>query len=750
MHDLVVRDLVLIGGGHSHAIVLRRFGMKPLPGLRITVVARDVDTPYSGMLPGFVAGHYGFDDVHIDLGPLCRFAGARLVHAAAVGLDLERRRVRCADHPDVPYDVLSINTGSTPATLGTPGASDHATPVKPISGFVARWEELVARVRSSERPLDVAVVGAGAGGVELVLAMHHALGGNAKSSEHPVPRFTLFSGSDEILPTHPEGVRRRFDRLLERRGVAVQRGAHVVDVSSDAVVTADAQRHPADHVLWVTDAGAAPWLGESGLDVDERGFVKVHATLESTSHPGVFAAGDVAHVVEHPREKAGVFAVRQGPPLEANLRRAARGVGLRPFRPQRRFLTLISSGDRYAVGSRGGKLVFAGRWVWRWKDWIDRRFMQRFAELPTMAVDVDAPRGGLVDATTAEAVAMSCAGCGAKLGATALERALAKLPVHRRDDVLVGLDAPDDAAVLDVPDGHVVVQTVDALRPLVDDPYAFGRIAAEHALGDVYAMGADPQAAMAIVTLPFGVGAKSEELLEPLMAGVARVVADAGATLVGGHTSEGPEMSVGLSAQGLAPRDAVIPKRGLRPGDALVLTKSLGVGTLFAAHMRAKAKGRWITAAVASMQRSHRAAPAILRAHEAHAATDVTGFGLAGHLLEMLRGTDVGVELDLAALPVLDGALSTLRAGLVSSLQPDNLAARDRLGLAEGVDATPRAALLFDPQTAGGLLFGVPAERAADCVEAFVAEGLVDTAVVGRVETRAAGAPRLRLVGLDA
>ena len=191
----VVKDLVLVGGGHTHVAVLKRFGMRPVPGVRITLIAREVHTPYSGMLPGFVAGHYTFDEVHIDLGRLARFAGARLFHQPAVGLDLDRREVRCEGRPPVPWDVLSINVGSTPSFHGVPGAAEAAIPVKPIGRFVERWRRLRARVLSAESPVRIGVVGAGAGGVEMVLAMRHGLG------------LKKLLGTIHIYPTMAEGAR---------------------------------------------------------------------------------------------------------------------------------------------------------------------------------------------------------------------------------------------------------------------------------------------------------------------------------------------------------------------------------------------------------------------------------------------------------------------------------------------------------------------------------------------------------------
>ena len=311
----VVKDLVLVGGGHTHVAVLRRFGMRPLPGVRLTVISRDVHTPYSGMLPGLIAGHYDFDEVHIDLGPLSRFAGARLYHAAVTGIDPDRRLVLCEGRPPVPYDLLSINVGSTPSFRAVPGAAGVVVPVKPIGAFVQRWERLCARVAAADRPLAIAVVGAGAGGVELTLAAQFALRRLLAERGRPqdTARFHLFGASAAIVPTHNRGMRRRLERALRERGVQLHLGAAVTAVAAGRLTLAGGGSVPADEILWVTQAGAAPWLAAAGLDVDGQGFVRVDDTLQSLSHPGIFAAGDVAAVVNHPREKAGVFAVQARP-----------------------------------------------------------------------------------------------------------------------------------------------------------------------------------------------------------------------------------------------------------------------------------------------------------------------------------------------------------------------------------------------------------------------------------------------------
>ena len=313
----IVKDLVLAGGGHSHVTVLKKFAMKPVAGVRLTLICRDTHAPYSGMLPGFISGHYDFDDAHIDLGALARLAGARFYHAEINGLDLGAKRVQCRGRPSVPFDVLSINTGSAPLTADVPGADGNVDPVKPIDKFVDHWRNMQGRI--GDGGARIGVVGGGAGGVELLLSVQHRLQGQGRDSEGLT--FHLITDTDDILPTHNRFVRAKFERVLRERGVDVLTGHRVERVAPGRLFFAGGNELALDEILWVTAAGAPAWPGEAGLEVDARGFILVDDALRSPSHEDVFAAGDVASVVNHPRPKSGVFAVRQGPPLAANLRR---------------------------------------------------------------------------------------------------------------------------------------------------------------------------------------------------------------------------------------------------------------------------------------------------------------------------------------------------------------------------------------------------------------------------------------------
>jgi len=378
----VVRDIVLVGGGHSHVGVLRRFGLRPLPGARLTLVSDDTHTTYSGMLPGYVAGHYRYDEIRIDLERLAAFAGARFIRSEAVGLDRGARALICRDGPPLRYDLLSINIGATPRMDGVEGALAHAMAVKPIHSFNARWLALLERVRQHAGTTCIAVVGAGAGGVELTLAMQYRLRNEllALGRDPEELRMHLLEAGARILSTHNAAVRAAFERVLAARGVVVHCNAEVRRVTAGVLQTAAGASIEADESVWVTRAGGAAWLRDTGLALDAEGFLQVGATLQS-SDPDVFAAGDIASLAGRPLEKAGVFAVRMAAPLAHNLRHAVEGKPLRPYRPQRHWLSLISTGERAAIASRGPlflPLFLQGAWVWRWKDWIDRRFMAQF------------------------------------------------------------------------------------------------------------------------------------------------------------------------------------------------------------------------------------------------------------------------------------------------------------------------------------------------------------------------------------
>jgi selenide,water dikinase len=365
---------VLLGGGHSHVEVLRRFGAVPLSGTELVLVSPYPESVYSGMLPGWIAGHYTRDECHIDLCRLTRFANCRFIRSACRGIDPAARLVVCDDGTALPYDVLSVDVGTRSPAFDIPGAREHALAVKPVEDFVLAWDEICNRTIHGQPPRRIAVVGGGAAGVEVLLAMQYRLRVLVPSAGIS---FELVSDTESVLPTHNDRARTIFMRVLQERGVTLHLGRAVERVDSGALRLRGGGAVAADAIVWATGASAPQWPRSAGLATDDRGFVSVNQRLQSVSHPQLFAAGDIASVGDHPRPKSGVYAVRAGPPLAENLRRTLRGERLIEWKPQRQALALISTGDRYAVASRG-RLALEGRWVWQWKNWIDRRFVMRY------------------------------------------------------------------------------------------------------------------------------------------------------------------------------------------------------------------------------------------------------------------------------------------------------------------------------------------------------------------------------------
>lgn len=759
VHKSVTTDLVLIGGGHSHAIALRMLGMQPIPNVRLTLISNLVDTPYSGMLPGYVAGFYDYDEAHIDLRPLANFAHCRLYVDEAISLDLANRRVLCRHRPPVAFDYLSIDIGSTPATSTVPGVADYAIPAKPVPRLLEEWRNILDQVQQEPgKPRTFGIVGGGAGGVELALNLQSRLQQMVQAAgESPeLIQVHLFQRQPKILPERGWLMQRMTQNVMRDRNIQLHLGETVTEIQPGRICCESGLTVDCTHIFWVTTASAPPWIQASGLATDERGFIAVNDTLQSQSHDFVFAAGDVATMVNHPRPKAGVFAVRQGKPLVNNLRRYAAGQPLQSFVPQKQFLILLGTGDRSAIASRG-PLALRSRWFWNWKDQIDRKFMRQFSELPDMNMGSGSQRSPLLpwekgpgDEGRSQIAAMRCAGCGAKVGSSilqqALERVKADYPMPEpAPHVVVGLDQPDDAAILKLPTDQLLVQTTDYFRAIVNDPYLFGQIATNHCLSDLFAMGANPDSVLAIAVVPEVQPRKQAETLYQLLSGAFQTLKASKTALIGGHTAEGPELAFGLTCNGLVYPDQIMHKGGLQPGQGLILTKALGTGTLFAADMQLKAKGRWIETAIAAMLQSNQWAAQCFQQHQVQVCTDITGFGLLGHLAEMVRSTrtptaasldqpiTVNVELWWDALPILDGARDTVQQGIVSSLQPQNQRAATYLAEPDRVSQHPDFPLLFDPQTSGGLLGAVPMEQAHACLATLHQLGYTESRLIGRV-----------------
>ena len=690
-------SLLLAGGGHSHALVLRRWAMNPSkrPSGLITLVSRTSTALYSGMVPGLIAGIYQRDQVEVDLRDLADQAGVALVVAEITGLDLQNQELQLHQRPALPYEHLSLNLGAVtpPSSARTPGL----VPIKPLEPALAFLTDLDKQMLDPARAAaPFLVVGSGLAAVETVLALRR---------RWPMRPLVLRIRPRHLKPVLIRALREASIQILE---------------TSELDQTEELKTTPG---LVCTGSRAPHWLAESGLPCcPNSGRIRTEASLQVIEQPQVFAAGDCAVIDTHPRAPSGVWAVRAATPLARSLEAACNGRPLRRWRPQRQALQLLggfNKGQPTAWALRGSFLVGSHPLLWRWKAAIDARFMEMFQS------------GGSMDS----AEAMACRGCAAKLPAGPLESALKQAGI-----ATLGTD-PEDAAVLPLgtaADTAPVLQSVDGFPALVSDPWLNGRITALHACSDLWACGARVLAAQAVVTLPQTSESTQQMLLAQTLAGIRSALEPQDAQLIGGHTLEARDgqalapisraVQVTLSVSG-QPEAMLWPKAGLQAGDRLLLSRPLGTGVLFAAAMTGAVPASALDAGLTQMGVSqHPLLEQLLNLQSKqpgaiHAATDITGFGLLGHLGEMLRDPALRVVLNGPEIPAFPGALSLLGKGYASSLAPANrqtwglldngLVDLQLAGIASGSKRHQALLeLLVDPQTCGPLLISVQAEIA--------------------------------------
>lgn len=717
---MLTRDLVLVGGGHAHALMLRMWGMKPVAGVQVTLINPGPTAPYSGMLPGHIAGHYCREALDIDLVRLAEWAGARLIDGEATAIDPDTQVITVQDavlgKREIGYDVASLDVGLHAVTPYIVGLAEHGVGAKPLGTYADRWACFLQKVETGRSDGHAAVIGGGVAGAELAMAMAHHLSTLGRQG-----CVSLIEAGNELGNGTP-GADAPLRAAMARLGIEVHLNAKVRAVGPEAVALGKEQKVRSDFTVATAGGFAHDWVAGSGLPCDADGFVQVDERLLVKGREGLFAVGDCAHLLASPRPKAGVFAVRAAPVLLANIRAALTGGSYEKFQPQGDYLKLISLGGKEAMAAKWGRVLRSPtKQLWKLKDGIDQKFMRQFDELPQMAAP-PAPELLALGGPAVDDTQMMCGGCGSKVAPGQLAEALETLPAGTRKDVVTG--PGDDAAVLKMGNTRQVI-SVDHLRGFVRDPGLMARIATAHALGDVWAMGAAPQTLLPSVTLPRMAPKLQARAMAEVLAAIQEIAGAAGAEIVGGHSTMGAELTIGLTVTGLL-ESAPITVAGAQAGDRLILTRPIGSGTVLAAMMQGKAGGADVAAVLAEMAKPQADAAAILRG--AHAMTDVTGFGLAGHLMAICKASELAAELDLATVPFYDGAEALAAGGLRSTIYEANAAQTMVFG-----DESPRAVLLHDPQTAGGMLAAVKAEEAAGLVVQLRALGH-QAAVIGTLQ----------------
>lgn len=740
----IVSDLVLLGGGHANIQVLKMMAMNPIGGLRVTLISDQTHSPYSGMIPGYLAGYYSYEDCHFDLRKICEELGQRFIKAKIIGVDPQRKKIQLENRAEISYDCASINVGIEPRRLENLSQEPalKLIPLKPISKFIVHWHQLISDLKDYKGidSLQLAVVGAGAAGVEISIILKMLIEQNQWNAQ-----VSLIHRHDFLVSAKDRRAQKRLLKTLKELSIKVYQNTEVLEVHENDLVLKDenglVHSEAFYRVLIATQASAPKWFKSSGLPVNQEGFIKVTEKLLVENEDALFAAGDCIHFSPSPLKKAGVYAVRQGMVLEHNIRAFfIRKPSLKTFHPKKNVLSLITIGNRKALVHQDSPSILRWLWsslLWTVKDGIDRRFMKRF-QARTFEVNpghvnkaMPVPRNTLVPEDWQD---NTCGGCGSKLAASTLTQSLNKLAILQDDSVLLGVKEGEDCALTRFSENTLCLQTLDQFRSFISDPYLLGQIATQHALSDVYAMGGVAKTVQLGLTLCAATEKIHREDIFQVMSGVLDILTKSHASLVGGHTGEGSELSIAIAVQGEVEPKQVLRKQLTKPGNQLILTKPIGTGVIFAANMHAQANGKLVDEALTSMLQSNKIAMETIRAFDISGCTDITGFGLLGHAFEMLEkynDNGLGIKINYKAIPLFDGVGELFEKGYFASLADKNHASLSYV-LSGNVNNQNFPAL-FDPQTSGGLLFSVPSHQAEDCLQALYQNGVSRACVIGEV-----------------
>ncbi len=717
-------ELVLVGGGHANIQVLKSFAMRPIDGLRISLISDVLSAPYSGMLPGFIAGEYDFQEIHINLLHLCNYSGARFIQTKIMSVDTKERVIYCENRPNINYDLISINTGITSDFGKIDGAEKHAIAVKPISHFLKKIAIVEKTITSSEQ--SIVIIGSGAAGIELAFAFRKKFYKNKI-----IPKITIIGSAERFFPELPFLCHLSLLKKCTAADIKVRFGYPVIKVSEKMITLASGIKVPTDCSLIVTGAQPSNWLNSSSICLTHDGYIEVNNTFRSVSDERVFATGDIAKMRHQPRPRSGVFAVRAGPVLAKNLRLTLDKSPLKAVSQQSYHLSLIMV-DNNTVMAIWGKFFVSSKWLWPIKKWIDRRFISKFTKLPKMDEgnhrSIFLSKNELVAENDPLLEKVFCTGCGSKTEARTLDSVLpeaievaANLGGDRTYLPIVNTfsDANEFFIKSPMENGHALIQTVDTISQMISDPFIFGRVSALHALSDLVVSNAIPLTALSIVNIERAKKNIQKSDLINMLAGAMLEFSKAKIKMIGGHTSQSTENSLGFALTGIARSN--FNQRGddrlhkKKPNAfSIILTKPLGIGLILAANMRNLASEKNYQDCIEIMLQSNLKAADFLWKNGAVAMTDVTGFGLARHIenltkvLENQFETKIAAELNFDEIPLIPGVVRILEETSVrATLNSSNKKAVRHLNRFK-YQQIPLSDILFDPQTSGGVLAIVP------------------------------------------
>ncbi len=698
--------IVLVGGGHSHCVFLKMWAMKEvkLP-LDIVLINPSAFTPYTGMLPGLISGDYRRKDAYVDLVKLCNASGVRLLIGSVEKINPYRKSLVIKGRPEITFDVVSIDVGIKSLAENFLSKSETLISAKPMGELYEKWKEFLSQVHKNNKKA-VTIVGGGLGGVELAFAVKEALEKNQS------PHNITIIDKGKILKRETTKLCKKLTKLLMAKEIKIIENINILSLNDNKILLSSKTSIHSDFTIMTAGSHPYSWIEESGIPC-KNGFVVVDSYLKSPKFPFLYAAGDCAHIDSTPREKAGVFAVRAGPYLFHNITSSFGNRTFRKFYPQRRHLKLISIGKRKAISSGRG-FQLSGSAIWHWKNFIDKKFMKGFSKLKPMG---QKKKSEIIPEESQNQ--MICGGCGSKIGQELLNEAISKISNVKNKNIINSIG--DDAAIIRNGLSKQII-TTDHLKAFTKDPWLMSRISIVHSLGDIWAMGSRPNFALLNIILPEASKSIQGNWLEEIIDAANYTFLNEDISLIGGHTTQGAELTIGVTLLGdMDNKPTEISNAKI--GDKIILTKPIGTGVILAGEMQGLTPGHHLMNALSWMQKSHGSLPEIAR--KCNALTDVTGFGLIGHLMNICEASCVSATISINKIPLLNGSIELVKNGVKSTLFPENKSKNKNVHIVED----PALDLLFDPQTSGGMLISAPNKNVGIIQSHLTKSGLLSSVI---------------------
>ena len=682
--NLINSQVVLVGGGHSHVLLIKKFSMSKIANTELTLVNPNPYLFYTGMIPGYIAGHYSIKDVKIDLSKLCEKAGVRYIEGIVENINERKNEIFLSNKNIIGFDILSLDIG-VKSNNQRYFQSCLSTGIKPLNKFVENWNNYIEKLVSKMKQPNILIKGGGVGGIEVAMAISFKLK-NMGFDKYNIMVIDKANILNDLNISSQKFIRKQLflQKIKILENVEVDNEKNLLQLFQKQF-----NENP-NFVIFSSGAEPHSWLKNTNLELN-NGFIVVDEYLRTKTSKKIFASGDCINFEKKNLSKSGVYAVRQAPILYKNIDLTLRNIPLKKFFPQKKTLKLISLGKKSAIWDRGF-FSFSGSYIWYIKNYIDRNFMKKFF------ININEKELKFNQDTDNSVL---CAGCAAKVGNESLEKVLKDLKQPNGNDVLLGMG--DDAAILNVGKNKLVF-TTDHFRAFTSDLFLLSKIAAIHSMNDIWAMGATPKIALANIILPDAKEKVQENWLREIMKGSSDIFSNENVSIVGGHTSVGEEFSIGFNVNGFCKKKPVTIS-GAKDGDILILTKPIGSGVLLAAKMQYLVDGEAISKLFSWMCKSQSKASKILS--ESNAMTDITGFGLAGHLAKICQSSKVSACINFNSIPVYQKSMCLSMKGIRSSLFEQNIKFSNNLIF----NTNKNCDLLFDPQTSGGLLASVSKEK---------------------------------------